>query len=107
MCCACVCVCALIFAIEVFFGLLLCPSFFCVHFHLLIVNGIRDVLHGETKLSRSHAIVLVGLRCLVPAASVLRDLATFYEHFTTRFLPLFMELLDRRGAILCSASAGL
>jgi hypothetical protein len=55
------------------------------------------VLHGEMKLSRSHAIVLVRLRCLFPAASVLRDLATFYENFTTRFLPLFPS-----SRLLCS-----
>ena len=65
------------------------------------------VLRRERGFSQSHAILLVRLRCMFPAASVLRDLATFYEHFTTRFLPLFTELLDRRGVTLCSARACL
>jgi hypothetical protein len=77
------------------------PRKHCWRIHLkqhVIIESIDDVLHGERELSRSHAMVLVRLCCLFPAASVLRDLATFYEHFTTRLLPLFMELLGRRGA---------
>ena len=92
-------------------GLSLCCIYlpYFMHFHLWIVNGIMIryvLLHGERKRSRSHAIVLVRLRCLLLAASVLCDPGTFCEYFTTRFLPLFMELLDRRGATACSASAG-
>jgi hypothetical protein len=81
---------------------------FHVRAFLFIIRFMNSKRHKACrKLSRPHAIVLVRLCSLFPAASVLRGLATFYEHFTTRFLPLVIGLLDRRGAILCSASACL
>ena len=51
--------------------------------------------------------MLARLCCLLPATSVLFGLATFNRHFTTWFLSLFIELVDRRSATLCSASSCL